>query len=193
MAERETAAGGRGAAECPSCGGNARWESLLDGDEERWLAVCACGRWQAFLPERPALEPDDPLGAFLLGPGRPVYPASPPWVRAFLASIEGPNPLRWRHCHGPCVACGVSAGFGMQASPRPYTLAACALCLACGNATVQYSNPARGLVEEPVTGAAWAPPCPAVQRLRDCLHRPFSQLRVGGWRVRAWDDLHGDA
>ena len=193
MAEPETAAGGRGAAECPSCGGHARWESVVDGDEERWLAVCACGRWQAFLPEWPALEPDDPLRAFLLGPGRPVYPASPPWIRLFLASVEGSNPVRWRYCHGQCAACGASAGFGMQACPRPGTLALCALCLGCGTVTAQYEKPARGLVEAPISGRAWAPPCPAVQRLRDCLYRPFSQLRVDGWRVRAMDEREGSA
>lgn len=91
MAEPETAVDVQGEAECPSCGGSARWESVLDGDEERWLAVCACGRMRAFLPELPALEPEDPLRAFLLGPGRPVFPAAPPWIRLFLASVEGPN------------------------------------------------------------------------------------------------------
>ena len=180
LGEPEADAAGPVATACPSCGGSARWESVLDGDEERWLAVCRCGRMRAFLPELPALEPEDPLRAFLLGPGRPVFPAAPPWIRLFLASVEGADPVRWRYCHGPCVACGASAGFGFQAYPRPHTFALCALCLACGAATVQYSQPARGLVEAPVAGSAWAPPCPAVQRLRDCLHRPFSQLRVGG-------------
>ena len=75
----------------------------------------------------------------------------------------------------------------MQACPRPGTLALCALCLSCGNATVQYEKPAKGLVEAPITGRDWAPPCPAVQRLRDCLYRPYSQLRVEGWRQRERD------
>ncbi len=172
---------------CPVCGGRPRWESVLDEGEERWLAACRCGRMRTFLPERPDLEPEDPLRAFLLGPGRPVFPAAPPWIRLFLASVEGPNPVRWRYCHGACEGCGACAGFGMQACPRPGTLALCALCLACGNATVEYSKPARGLVEAPIAGRGWAPPCPAVQRLRDCLHRPYSLLRVDGWWVAARD------
>jgi hypothetical protein len=150
--EPETAAGGPRAAACPGCGGRPRWEPLLDGDEERWLAVCRCGRMRAFLPEQPALAPLEPLRAFLLGPGRTVFPEAPPWIRLFLASVEGPNPVRWRHCHGPCTACGASASFGLQACPRPGTLALCALCLACGNVTAQYEKPARGLVEAPVAG-----------------------------------------
>ena len=191
MEEPETDARDPATASCPSCGGAPLWESLLDGDDERWLAVCRCGRLAAFLREQPALEPEDPLRAFLLGPGRPVFPASPPWVRLFLASVEGANPVRWRYAHGPCTSCGASAGFGIQACPRPGTLALCALCLACGTATVQYSKPALNLVEAPVSGRSWSPPCPAVQRLRDCLFRPYSQLLVGGWRVRAWDELEG--
>src|SRR5262245_32146915 len=123
---------GAGSSACPSCGGSPRWESLLDGEEERWLAVCRCGRMRAFLPAQHALEPDDPLRAFLLGQGRPLFPAAPPWVRLFLASVEGSNPVRWRYSHGPCPACGASARFGLQACPRPGTLALCALCLACG-------------------------------------------------------------
>ena len=107
---------GPGAAACPVCGDRPRWESVLEGEEERWLSVCRCGRLRAFLPGQPALEPEDPLRAFLLGPGRPLFP---------------PAPL------------------------------------------------ARG---------EWAPPCPAVQRLRECLHRPYMQLRVDSWRVRAWDE-----
>jgi hypothetical protein len=175
------AASGLAAARCASCGASPRWESLLDGDEERWLAVCRCGRMQAFLPDQPALRPDDPLRAFLLGPGRPLFPPSPPWVRLFLASVEGTNPVRWRFCHSPCAACGAPARFGLQALPRPSVFAVCTLCLACGHATAGYSRPGRGLVEAPAHGGAWAPACPAVQRLRDCLHRPHALLRADGW------------
>lgn len=175
--------------DCPSCGGHPAWESVLDGDEERWLAICRCGRMRAFLPEQPALEPEDPLRAFLLGPGRPIFPASPPWIRLFLASVEGANPVRWRFCHAPCSRCRASASFGLQACPRPGVFAICTLCLACGRATASYSKPARGLVEAPAEGGEWAPPCPAVQRLRDCLYRPYSLLRAEGWCVTAWDRL----
>jgi len=181
------------AAACPSCSGQSRWESVLDGEEERWLATCRCGRMRAFLPDQPALDPEDPLRAALLGLGRPIFPPSPPWVRLFLASAEGPNPVRWRYCHGPCPPCGAPACFGMQSCPRPAVFAICTLCLACGHATASYSKPARGLVEASVEGREWAPPCPAVQRLRDCLLRPYSLRRVGGWRVSAWDELEGEA
>ena len=33
--------------------------------------------------------------------------------------------------------------------------------------------------ESPATGSAWAPPCPAVQRLRDCVFRPYAVLAEG--------------
>src|SRR5439155_20799147 len=74
LQEPESATRGPATA-CPSCGGNPRWESLVDGDQERWLAVCRCGRMRVFLPEQPGLEFEDPLRAFLLGPGRPIFPA----------------------------------------------------------------------------------------------------------------------
>jgi hypothetical protein len=60
--------------------------------------------------------------------------------------------------------------------------AACTVCLACGHVTAGYRT--RGGPVEPAEGAAWRPACPAVQRLRDCVHRPFSLLAVDGWRVR---------
>ena len=80
---------GPATAACPTCGGHPRWESVLDGDEERWLSTCRCGRMRAFLPEQPSLDPADPLRAFLLGVGRPIFPPTPPWIRLFLASLEG--------------------------------------------------------------------------------------------------------
>ena len=78
-----------------------------------------------------------------------------------------------------------AASFGMQTCPRPNVFAVCTVCLACGHVTAQYSRPSRGLVEAPAEGSAWAPRCVAVQRLRDCVLRPYSVLRAGGWRVSA--------
>jgi len=177
---------------CPSCGGQPTWESLVETEEEeRWLAVCRCGRMQAYLPDQPGVDPEDPLRAFLLGPGRPIFPASPPWVRVFLASVEGPNPVRWRFCHEACRACSASAGFGFQACPRAGVFAICTLCVACGNAGAFYSKIGRTAFEVPVAGRTWAPPCVAVQRLRDCLHRPHSLLRADGWCVSNPGDSAG--
>ena len=176
---------------CPSCGRQPRWESLDDSGEERWLAVCRCGRMQTYLPDQPGLDPEDPLRAFLLGPDRPIFPASPPWVRVFLASVEGPNPVRWRFCHEACRTCGTSAAFGFQACPRAGVFAICTLCIACGNATACYSKPGRAVFEGPVVGRTWTPPGIAVQRLRDCLHRPYSLLRVDGWCVSNSGDPAG--
>jgi hypothetical protein len=170
-------------AACESCGGHPAWESLVEDGEERRLGVCRCGRMRAYLPDRPGLDHDDPLRVFLLGPARPIFPASPPWVRAFLASVERPNPVRWRFCHEPCRGCGASASLGFQACPRAGVFAVCTLCLACGYATAFYSRIGAAAVEAPVCGSTWSPPCVAVQRLRDCLHRPYSMLRVDGWRV----------
>ena len=192
MEQSDVTTGGPAAA-CPSCGGQPRWESVLDGGEERWLATCRCGRMRAFLPDRPSLDPEDPLRAALLGLGRPIFPPTPAWVRLFLSSVQDGDAVRWRSCHGPCRGCGVSASFGMQSCPRPAVFAICTLCLACGHASASYSNPARGLVEAPAEGREWAPPCPAVQRLHDCLLRPYSLLHVGGWRVSACDELEGEA
>ena len=181
MEENETAARGPAEAVCPACGGRPWWESLVEGEEERWLGVCRCGRMRAFLPALPGLEPEDPLRAFLAGPGRPVFEGSPPWARLFLASVEGPEPVRWRFVHERCRGCGAMARFGMLAWPRPRVFAACTLCLACGHVTAGYRR--RGGPVEPAEGAAWQPACPAVQRLRDCVHRPFSLLAVDGWRL----------
>ena len=182
MEERGTTAGGPAEAVCPACGGRPRWESLLDGEEERWLGVCRCGRMRAFLPALPGLEPEDPLRAFLAGPGRPVFPESPPWARLFLGSVEGAGAGQVAVRGEPCRGCGARARFGMLAWPRPWVFAACTLCLACGHVTAGYRR--RGGPVEPAEGAAWQPACPAVQRLRDCVHRPFSLLAVDGWRLR---------
>jgi hypothetical protein len=76
MEERETARGPATAA-CPACGGLPRWESLVDGEEERWLAVCRCGRMTAFLPAAPGLEPEDHGGATRGAPRAREGPRSP--------------------------------------------------------------------------------------------------------------------
>lgn len=131
---------------------------------------------RAFLPDRPALEPEDPLAAFLAGLGRVSAPPSPPWIRLFLRSFEGPSPVRWRYCPGACVGCGAAATFGMRACPRPSVLALNTLCLSCGRVSAAYFSASRGMQESPATGGAWTPPCPAVQRLRDCVFRPYAVL-----------------
>jgi hypothetical protein len=120
----ETSDHGPAAGACPSCGGQLRWESVLDGDEERWLVICRCGRMRAFLPEQPTLVPEDPLRAFLIGSGRSIFPPTSPWVRVFVASVEAPNPVRWRYCHGACGGCGASASFRLQACPCEATIRA---------------------------------------------------------------------
>ncbi len=179
MNEPEAPTHGPAMTACESCGRHPRWETLVDGDEERWFAACRCGRMQAFLPDAPELQPEDPLGAFLAGPGRALAPASPPWIRLFLRSLEEPNPTRWTYCPGPCPGCQAAAKFGFRACPRPFVLAMCTLCLSCGLATAAYLRPSRGMQESPATGSAWAPPCPAVQRLRDCVFRPYAVLAEG--------------
>jgi hypothetical protein len=50
---------------CAGCGGQPQWEQVSDRFGERWLSVCGCGRMQAFLPDQPGLEVNDPLGVFL--------------------------------------------------------------------------------------------------------------------------------
>lgn len=42
-----------------------------------------------------------------------------------------------------------------------------------------YLRPGQGAQESPAAGSAWAPPCPAVQRLRDCVFRPYALLAEG--------------
>ena len=83
MDEPETELRGPAVASCPACGRNPRWEPLQDGEEERWLALCRCGRMRVFLPEQPALDPEDPVRAFLVGVGWLEQPGRPsrarPW------------------------------------------------------------------------------------------------------------------
>ena len=185
MEGRETTPGGSAKAACLACGGRPRWESVVEGEEERWLGVCRCGRIRAFLPTQPSLDPDDPLRGVPAGGGTAGVPrASPPWLRLFLGSVEGPDPARWRFVHEPCRGCGVlalfraagvPAGRGCYRGVRPLP-------------SVRLRGPfffvvayaARGGAVESAEGGAWAPACPAVQRLRDCVHRPYSLLRVGG-------------
>ena len=178
MSDLETSHAGPTTSTCASCGGQPRWESLLDGDEERWLSVCRCGRMQAFLADSSSPELEDPLAAFLTGLGRTLLDATPPWVRVFLRSVEEPNAVRWRYCPGPCPCCETAARFALRACPRPNVLGFCTLCLDCGYVTAAYWQHSRGR-ELPATGGTWTPPCPAVQRLRDCIFRPYAVLTEG--------------
>jgi hypothetical protein len=168
------------AARCPQCGELPEWESLSDGYTERWLAVCRCGRMQAFLPDQPAVELDDPLSAFLVGPGRQVLPPTPPWIRLFMRSLQSPWNAAWRYSPEPCAACAERVCFVLQVCPRPYWLARCSLCLACGRVTSEYSQPWQNLHELGMSGSVWAPPSPAVLRLRACVFRPYATFRGGG-------------
>src|SRR6266536_2626136 len=99
---------------CAQCGELPEWESIADAYEERWLAVCRCGRMQTFLPDQPAAEPKDPLAAFLLGAGRDIPSPTPPWIRLFMRSLEQPWNTRWRYSPEPCSACAERVCFGVQ-------------------------------------------------------------------------------
>ena len=162
-------AGGR----CEACGGRPAWESVADQWGERWLSLCRCGRMQAFLPDQPGLRPDDPLGVFLQGAGRSAWPTSPPWIRLFLQSLRE-QLAGWRYHPAACPACATPTLFWLQACPRPNWLATCSLCLACGRATSQYTQPWNNQGELALAGSSWTPACPAVQRLRDCVYRPYT-------------------
>ena len=164
-------------ARCPNCGEPPEWESVSDAYGERWLSVCRCGRMQAFLPDQPGSEPEDPLGTFLLGAGREVAPLAPPWIRLFMQTVRPPWNAQWRYTPEVCAACAERVCFVLQVSPRPYWVGTCTLCLGCGRATSQYSQPWQNLHELAVSGSRWAPPCPAVQRLRQCAFRPYAILR----------------
>jgi hypothetical protein len=160
-----------GGERCAACGGLPAWESISDDWGERWLAVCGCGRIDAFFPDRrhPDQLPADPLTVFLQGHLRPRRPASPPWVRLFLQSVQAPSPALWRHSPEPCNECGSRTVFGVLAWPRRSTAGLCVLCLQCGYTETNYAS--AGRQSEPnLCGSAWAPPCPAVQRLRACVY-----------------------
>jgi hypothetical protein len=156
---------------CLGCGGQPVWESLADDWGERWLAVCACGRIDTFFPDRrhPEQQPSDPLTLFLQGHNRPRRPATPPWVRLFLNSFEASAPLGWRHSPEPCDGCGARTVFGLLSLPRLYTVGVCTVCLNCGMTTARYSMPTTAPEGSLLIGRVWAPPCPAVQRLRECV------------------------
>ncbi len=155
---------------CRSCGRPAKWESITDHLGELWLAVCGCGRLDLFLPDYPQFDTDDPLGVYLNGPGRHILPATPPWIRLFQRSVEEPICANWRYLPDPCVACAASVIFGTQAWPHPGVNGRYLLCLNCGQVTVNYTNIWQNR-SETTSGAEWAPPCPAVQRLRGCVYR----------------------
>jgi hypothetical protein len=133
---------------------------------------------QAFLPDLPGLEPEDPLTVFLQGPGTKIWSTTPAWVRLFLHSLRERR-TSWRYLPAICPACANTVLFWLQACPRPFWLANCTLCLACGRVTSQYSQPWRNHHELATAGDTWAPPCPAVQRLRDCVFRPDVQAQTG--------------
>jgi hypothetical protein len=156
---------------CQSCGGSPRWESIVDGWGERWLAVCPCGRIDTFFPDRrhPEQTSSDPLTQFLQGHLRPRRPATPPWVRVFIASVQEPWSVRWRHDPAACPECESGTTFGLLAWPRPFIAAICTLCLNCGYTTATYTNPAAGTQEQTLHGTAWTPAVPAVKRLRECV------------------------
>ncbi len=156
------------AAGCPDCNQPLAWESIFDHWGERWLAVCECGRIDTFFPDRrhPDEQPPEPLVMALQGHRAPPRPASPAWIRLFLNSLRQPSPIVWRYHHEACPACASRARFALLAWPRPDTAAICALCLNCGHAVSEYRRSAADQPEPALEGAEWAPPCPAVKRLR---------------------------
>jgi len=93
-------------------------------------------------------------------PGASRLPDHPPWL------------VRWRYCPSGCPRCQTRVSYAFQACPRPSYQAICTLCLGCGYATATY-HPWQGPTEPATTGATWTPACPAVQRLRDCIYRPY--------------------
>jgi len=163
---------------CLGCGGLPVWESVVDDWGERWLAVCDCGRIDTFFPDRrhPEQQPSDPLTLFLQGHNRPRRPATPPWIRLFLQSVQGPRPSHWRHSPDPCEGCGARTIFGLLAWPRASIAGLCTVCLNCGSTAATYSNPRAGRNEPTLYGRAWAPASPAVQRLRECVYAASRSL-----------------
>jgi hypothetical protein len=160
--------------QCEQCGGPIDWETSGRGNEERWLGLCRKCAWMVtFLPHDPKSTPRDPLRTFLLGRRVAPRPDSPPWVRLFRMTFRLPWDINWRHCPLPCLACRTHATFETCLNPRPYTLAHCRLCLACGRTTVEHVRPNASVRETPVTGERWSPPDVAVARLREAVFRPF--------------------
>jgi hypothetical protein len=151
---------------CEACGASMQWESIDDASGERWLGVCECGHLCAFSATEPAKPFADPLRAFLLGPISDIREPSPPWIRVFDVSRRFPWRADWRHYNGLCPACGqrvvFETGSGVAQRARVYGR----LCLACGWTSAERLH-APGVSETPLAGANWAPPCPAVIRLRD--------------------------
>jgi hypothetical protein len=167
---------------CRRCGGAVAWETLCGDQEERWLGVCRdCGWMVTFLPDDPNCTPRDPLRTFLLGRGIPARLDSPPWIRLFRMTFRLPWGINWRHCPLPCRACRAHVTFETCLYPRPYTVARCLLCLACGQTTVEYARPNASVHETPVTGDRWSPPDVAIARLREAIFRPF-------WLEKSGDD-----
>lgn len=168
--DQEVESSGTVAAGCRSCGRPPKWESLVDYLGERWLAVCDCGRLDVFLPDNPGVDADDPVRVFLAGPDRHILPATPPWVRLFLSSVQEPYWTGWRYLPDPCVSCGAVVIFGTQGWPRPGVNGRYLVCLNCGQVTVNYTTLWNGH-SETTSGTDWTPACPAVQRLHDCIYR----------------------
>jgi hypothetical protein len=155
---------------CRTCGRPPKWESIVDYLGERWLGVCVCGRLDVFLPDYPHIDCDDPLQVYLAGPGRTILPATPPWLRLFMNSLEEPHNTSWKYLPGYCDRCGSSVSFGTQAWPRPGVNARYLLCLNCGEVAANQTQPWRNLSQTTI-GSAWTPACPAVKSLRDHIYR----------------------
>ena len=161
------------AAGCSSCQRPLVWESRFDQWGERWLAVCDCGQIESFFCDRrhPEQEPPDPLVMFLQGHRAPRRPATPAWLRLFLHSTQAPLAVHWRHNPEPCPACENPARFALLAWPRHDVAAVCSLCLGCGHTHCNYQQPGTGQQLPPLEGTSWAPPGPAVKRLRSLIYR----------------------
>jgi hypothetical protein len=127
--------------------------------------VCRCGWFHTYFPDNPEWKPDDPLAAALAGPGRLKEP-TPPWLRVFQLTSSFPWWLRWRHIPDTCQSCSQRVSFVVATHVRPGVQALSCLCLACGQATVEYLYYGREVRETPVSGSEWSPACVAVARLR---------------------------
>src|SRR5581483_1961392 len=94
------------------------WESISDRNfGERWIAVCDCGEVHSFHPDRrhPDQLPAEPLLMALQGHRGPRRTVTPPWLRVFLASLQPPRPVHWRHHSEPCPNCDSPVRFGLLA------------------------------------------------------------------------------
>jgi hypothetical protein len=161
---------------CVRCQGGLQWEFSGSGRSERWLGMCVrCGWMRALRVDERHVEENDPLTSFLAPSAQPDA-VTPAWIRFCRLSHQRPWRVHWSHA-GACTSCTAAVVFETSEG-YPSVTCTYRLCINCGDTSAIYVRPLTGRTIGHLSGNEWAPPCPAVVKLRRAVFNPQKWFMV---------------